>query len=80
MNQTLEAYLCIFCNYNQDNPFDLLLLAEFTYNNATQESTKMSPFYANYGLHPRFMSQIQVSSEHIVPTATDFTAYLHETH
>ena len=52
MNQTLEAYLRIFCNYDQDDWFDLLPLAEFAYNNATQESMKMSPFYANYGLHP----------------------------
>ena len=80
MNQTLEAYLRIFCNYDQDDWFDLLPLAEFAYNNATQESTKMSPFYANYGLHPRFMSQIQVPSEHAAPAATDFAAHLHETH
>ena len=80
MNQTLEAYLRIFSNYQQDNWFDLLPLAEFAYNNVTQESTKMSPFYANYGLHPRFMSQIQVPSEHAAPAATDFAAHLHETH
>jgi hypothetical protein len=80
MNQTLEAYLRIFCNYDQDDWFDLLPLAEFAYNNATQESTKMSPFYANYGLHPRFMSQFQAPSEQAAPAATDFAAHLHETH
>ena len=80
MNQTLEAYLRIFCNYEQDDWFDLLPLAEFAYNNATQESTKMSPFYANYGLHPRFMSQIQVPSEHAAPAAAELAAHLHETH
>jgi len=40
----------------------------------------MSPFYANYGLHPRFMSQFQAPSEHAAPAATDFAAHLHETH
>ena len=80
MNQTLEAYLRIFCNYDQDDWFDLLPLAEFAYNNVTQESTKMSPFYANYGLHPRFISQIQVPSEHAAPAAADLAAHLHETH
>ena len=80
MNQTLEAYLRIFCNYEQDDWFDLLPLAEFAYNNATQESTKMSPFYANYGLHPRFMSQIQVPSEHAAPAAAELAAHLRETH
>src|ERR1700746_1580027 len=29
MNQTLEQYLCTYCNYQQDNWSDLLLLAEF---------------------------------------------------
>ena len=33
-NQTLEQYLCIFCNYQQDNWKTLLFLAEFAYNNA----------------------------------------------
>ena len=33
-NQTLEQYLHIFCNYQQDNWYMLLLLAEFMYNNA----------------------------------------------
>jgi hypothetical protein len=28
-------------------------LAEFEYNNAKHSSTRMSPFFANYGLHPR---------------------------
>jgi hypothetical protein len=80
MNQTLEAYLRIFCNYEQDDWFDLLPLAEFAYNNSTQESTKMSPFYANYGLHPRFISQIQVPSEHAAPAAADFAMHLHDIH
>jgi hypothetical protein len=70
VNQTLESYLRIFCNYD----FDLLPLAEFAYNNATQESTKISPFDANYSLNPRFMSQFQAPSEHAAPAATDFAA------
>jgi hypothetical protein len=80
MNQTLEAYLHIFCSYEQDDWFNLLPLAEFAYNNATQQSTKMSPFYANYGLHPRFISQIQVPSEHAAPAAADFAMHLHNIH
>jgi len=34
MNQTLEAYLRIFCNCDQNDWFELLPLAEFAYNNA----------------------------------------------
>ena len=33
MNQTLEQYLRVYCNYQQDNWSELLPLAEFAYNN-----------------------------------------------
>lgn len=52
VNQVLEQYLRIFCDYQQDNWLDILPLAEFTYNNAQHASTRMSPFFANYGQHP----------------------------
>ena len=51
-NQTLEQYLHIFCNYQQDNWYMLLLLAEFAYNNAPSATTGISPFFANEGYHP----------------------------
>jgi hypothetical protein len=52
LNQTLEQYLHIFCNYQQDNWSLLLPLGEFTYNNAPSASTGTSPFFANKGYHP----------------------------
>jgi hypothetical protein len=52
VNQTLEQYLRVFMNFHQDNWSDLLPIAEFAYNNSINASTKMSPFYANYGFHP----------------------------
>jgi predicted secreted protein len=51
-NQTLEQYLQIYCNYQQDNWKELLPLAEFTYNNAPSATTGISPFFANKGYHP----------------------------
>ena len=51
-NQTLEQYLCIFCNYQQDNWSELLPLAEFAYNNTPSATTGVSPFFANKGYHP----------------------------
>jgi hypothetical protein len=51
-NQTLEQYLRIFCNYQQDNWNPLLPLAEFTYNNTPSSTTGVSPFFANKGYHP----------------------------
>jgi RNase H-like domain found in reverse transcriptase/Reverse transcriptase (RNA-dependent DNA polymerase)/Integrase zinc binding domain/Chromo (CHRromatin Organisation MOdifier) domain len=58
VNQVLEQYLRIFCDYQQDNWFQLLPLAEFSYNNAQHASTQMSPFFANYGFNPRFSLQV----------------------
>ena len=52
LNQTLEQYLQIFCNYQQDNWSSLLPLGEFTYNNAPMASTRVSLFFANKGYHP----------------------------
>ena len=51
-NQTLEQYLRMYCNYQQDNWAELLPLAEFAYNNAPSATTGISPFFANKGYHP----------------------------
>jgi hypothetical protein len=53
VNQTLEQYLRIYCDYQQDDWHQLLPLAEFVYNNTQNSSTRVSPFFANYGYHPR---------------------------
>ena len=53
-NQTLEQYLRMYCNYQQDNWSELLPLAEFAYNNAPSDTTGVSPFFANKGFHPNF--------------------------
>jgi hypothetical protein len=51
-NQTLEQYLQMYCNYQQDNWSDFLPLAEFAYNNAPHATTGISPFFANKGYNP----------------------------
>ena len=53
VNQTLETYLRTFINYDQDDWFQMLPLAEFAYNNSYTTATKSTPFYANYGFHPK---------------------------
>ena len=40
-NQTLEQYLHVYCNYQQDNWSELLPLAEFAYNNALSATTSV---------------------------------------
>jgi len=54
-NQTLEQYLRVYCNYQQDNWSELLPLAEFVYNNAPSATTGVSPFFANKGYHPNLL-------------------------
>jgi len=51
-NQTLEQYLQVYCNYQQDNWSELLPLAEFSYNNASSAITGVSLFFTNKGYHP----------------------------
>ena len=50
-NQTLEQYLRVYCNYQQDNWSKLLPLTEFAYNNAPSATTGVSPFFTNKGYH-----------------------------
>jgi hypothetical protein len=78
VNQTLEQYLRIFCSYQQDNWASLLPLAEFAYNNAPNESTGVSPFFANKGYHP----QLAVHPERDVASARarEFAVDLGELH
>jgi transposase InsO family protein len=54
VNVILEQYLWAYCNYQQDNWKQLLPIVEFCYNNTKSDTTKVMPFYANYGYHPHF--------------------------
>jgi hypothetical protein len=46
----------LYCtiNYHQDNWTELLPLVEFAYKNTIQGSIHQTPFFANYGYHPKF--------------------------
>jgi hypothetical protein len=48
----MEQYLRAFATYEQDNLVDLLALAEFAYNNSVHTTTRLTPFFANYGYYP----------------------------
>src|SRR5271169_3060821 len=80
MNQTVEQYLRIYCNYQQDNWFNLLPIAEFAYNNAFQPSINCSPFYANYSIHPSFHVDPRSTTETTVPAAKEFADRLKNIH
>jgi hypothetical protein len=53
MNRVVEEFLRHYVNHKCDNWEELLPWAEFSINNAQQESTKYTPFFLNYGRHPR---------------------------
>jgi len=48
MNQTVKTYLRHYVNRNQNNWVQLLLTAQFAYNNTQNKTTKETPFWANY--------------------------------
>ena len=52
-----------YVNPKQNNWDELLSSAEFAVNNAYQASIKDTPFYLNYGRHPRMPSDLTLSSE-----------------
>ena len=56
-NQTLEQYLQVYCNYQQDNWSKLLPLTEFTYNNTLNATTGITPFFANKDYHPNILNK-----------------------
>jgi transposase InsO family protein len=51
-NQTLEQYLRVFCNFEQDDWAIWLSTAEFAYNDSVHPATGLTPFQANTGRHP----------------------------
>lgn len=78
VNQVLEQFLRCSINYHQDNWVDLLPIAEFAYNNTIQESIQQTPFFANYGFHPRFDSLTFNRTKN--PAAEDLATRLEEIH
>lgn len=53
VNQVLEQYLRMYCNYKQDDWAELLHMGAFVYNNAVHTSIGVSPFFACYGWNPK---------------------------
>lgn len=52
-NQDVETHLRTYCNYMQDDWAKWISMAEFADNNAVSSATKLTPFFANRGWHPR---------------------------
>ena len=60
-NSTMEAYLRVFINSEQNNWVCFLLMAKFAYNNAKNASTGHMPFELNCSYHLRVFFEDDVS-------------------
>jgi len=76
VNQVLEQYLRCMINYQQDDWTTYLPLAEFAYNNSVHASTQQTPFFANYGYHPKLDLLGGFKDEN--PAAEDLSKHLVE--
>ena len=74
VNRTLEQMLRAYVGYRQDDWDGWLPLVEFTYNNAKQASTGLSPFYCDLGQHPLVPSSLTMHTEFSDITRVDATA------
>ena len=63
VNQEIEQFLRVFCNYQQDNWANLLPFAEFAHNVRAHAATGRSPFQVWYGFQPEFLPPIDFSSQ-----------------
>jgi len=63
VNQGLEQYLRLYCNYRQNDWAEWLSIAEFSYNNWIHSSTGRSPFLINSGHHPNIGQDIGKTTE-----------------
>ena len=78
VNQTLEQILHTFCSYQQDDWSSLLPLAKFAFNNAVNDMTGVSPFFANKGYHPNL--SVSLDKEITSHWAWEFTANFDKLH
>jgi len=76
LNQTIESYLRTFVGQEQDNWVRLLPMAEFAYNNSVTTGNGISPFYPNYGFHPRTLNPPEESEEPVNPASTVYAHWI----
>src|SRR5437660_10545113 len=68
----------MFSNYEQNNWSELLLMAEFSYNNSITAATGLSPFYANYKYHSETHWLVPRTSQNLA--ANTYAYWLREVH
>ncbi len=78
VNQELEQYLHIFCNFQQDNWAELIPFMEFAHNVQQHSATKKSPFKVWYGYKPEFIPPIHFMTR--IPAAEERLNTLNQIH
>ena len=62
INQTVKIYLHYYVNQKQNNWIQLLLTAQYVYNNARNKITEITSFFVNYRYHSEIRKQSQKHS------------------
>ena len=76
VNQEVEQFLQLFINQHQDDWYEWLSIAEFTYNDQVHASTHSSPFMLDTGQHPR-LGREPLRESHL-ETLKDFTCRMNK--
>ncbi len=69
-NRKIEEMIRAFANFRKDNWDEFLIDFEVAYNSSTNATTLCSPFYINYGLHPRIVPVEALATNN--PSVNDF--------
>jgi len=78
-NTALQLYLWAYYNYQQDDWEKLLPIAKFCYNNTETGTSRITPFFANYRYHPRFLPD-QGKQNVEAPEVSEYVAALRKLH
>jgi len=76
VNQELEQYFCIFCNFEQDNCAELIPFMEFSHNARQHSATAKSPFAIWYGFQPEFIPPVNFTTK--IPTVEECLCFLEQ--
>jgi len=82
VNAVVEQHLHAYVTYLQDDWADFLFLAEFAGNNLVLDTTTMSPFFTNFGFHPRYDFELDIrvdaAEEQEAQTTAERLELIHE--
>jgi len=69
VNQELEQYFRVFCNFKQNNWAELVPFMEFAHNARQHSATGKSPFAVWYGFQPKFIPPVNFTTK--IPTVEE---------